>query len=51
MRRVGVVMAVAGLLMGSTTMAVAQDAASDDGTEPQVLDVPDAGVEISLPAA
>jgi hypothetical protein len=51
MRRAGVVMAVAGLLLGSTSMAVAQDAASDDGTESQLLGVPDAGVEISLPAA
>ena len=51
MRLVRVVVAIAGLSMGSTTMAVAQDAVSDDGMEPQVIGVPDAGVEIALPAA
>ena len=51
MRRVGVVMAVAGLLMGPATLASAQDAANGDGSELRYLDVPEAGVAISLPAA
>ena len=50
MQRVGAVLAVASLMLGSTTTAVAQDAPSGDGTELQRLDVPDAGVAVSLPA-
>jgi hypothetical protein len=51
MRCVGVMLAVVGLVMGPATMAAAPDAASDVGTESQRLDVPEAGVAISLPAA
>ena len=51
MRRVGVTMLAVGLSMSLATSAAAEDAANDSGTEVPRLDVPEAGVAISLPAA
>lgn len=51
MRRVGVMTMAVGLSMSLATSAAAEDAANDSGTEVQRLDVPEAGVAISLPAA